>query len=809
MVQWPAGPLLKSSTRIVESSDAVLGYLYKARTVMSDEEALVKITDSVLDIGVLLSTSAMLVQTVKMAAYNMPAADGLAIGGGVSALSTGFSVAYLVMVLIKIHLLGVRRFWSFTEPLRNRFDVVAALSLLALECSPAWLTYPSKVLSWSVIDDAKFDVDVAGRGCLGARAVVFARVLRVLRLLYRVPELRNLLTSLVSVVSAFSTVVGLLVVLFHFYATIGVQLFGGVDQSCVKGRNSLNCDEEKLLPNFNDFYSAFVSLFVIMVTGWHQNLTELVRRTSACSLLYFITFHILADMIVLNLIVSLILEAYEQIHMLQLEEEEEGNSCMKQTSTHVLSTEDIYLKMFQEQLESNQALADILCPLSPTRHNTVMFGCESDCSDASQEDFLNAYFHSSGGLPEAEGVMSGTDEGSPALSEDVTPSVGGEDDRMRSSALSRKTDGINVSADGINGVPTKVIEEDSVVNRITPQFMRSNNRRATQIGAALQKADIMWALGESGTRPSERALGTSSMSLGTEEAAAAALASSTAFERRRRRFMTFTARAEAMPVVDSKRSVQLESMGPVTFLTSERSGSQTRTLAAKPTQDVAAAPSNLGRRTARARTSFCVTASPRLPSPAEVTSSSHPLTLLERPVRARMRTLATAYDRAERVAAAATAASMVNVRISDTNNCNSSANMINPVTTACNPAITTNINVAYKSNSSTDALFRSLTPKSILKKPASGAQRYSKVQRQSLECGDDGGSGESEACEAVPKLQNPKTQKTPRFVGGIDARAAAIAAASALSAGLEEQMIREAEEAMEEERIGRIKAFGN
>ncbi|CDJ59572.1 cation channel family domain-containing protein, putative [Eimeria maxima] len=68
------------------------------------------------------------------------------------------------------------------------------------------------------------------------------------------------------------------------------------------------------LLNFNDIFSSLVTLFLLTVNGWDDSLKVLVNHTSVlkCSL-YFVSFYILTDTILLNLLVALVLEAYEQI----------------------------------------------------------------------------------------------------------------------------------------------------------------------------------------------------------------------------------------------------------------------------------------------------------------------------------------------------------------------------------------------------------------------------------------------------------------------------------------------------------------
>jgi len=170
---------------------------------------------------------------------------------------------------------------------------------------------------------------------LYGRVAAFARVLRGVQLLMKFRSFRQLFASLATVISVFNTLFGLLIVLFYFYATIGVQIFGGVERGRV--------DDQKAQPlHFNDFYSSLVTLFVLMVNGWDESLMVIIKKTSVVSALYCGSFFVFADTILLNLFVTLVLETYDQFK----------NGRKRSDADEVEhSSEEILKQMFEDELK--------------------------------------------------------------------------------------------------------------------------------------------------------------------------------------------------------------------------------------------------------------------------------------------------------------------------------------------------------------------------------------------------------------------------------------------------------------------------
>jgi hypothetical protein len=110
------------------------------------------------------------------------------------------------------------------------------------------------------------------------------------------------------------TLCGVLLAVFFFYAHLGVFVFGG---KVYPEYLLLKVDNIEKLPivegfnNFNDFPSAFITLFeLIIVNNWAVTTEIHVLATSKWARLFFLTFWLVAVIIALNLLVAFILDMF-------------------------------------------------------------------------------------------------------------------------------------------------------------------------------------------------------------------------------------------------------------------------------------------------------------------------------------------------------------------------------------------------------------------------------------------------------------------------------------------------------------------
>jgi two pore calcium channel protein len=91
-----------------------------------------------------------------------------------------------------------------------------------------------------------------------------------------------------------------------------------------------------LLFNFNDYPSGMVTLFNLLVMGnwqvWMESYAHLTG--SSWSLVYFVSFYLISVLLLLNLIVAFVLEAF----FAEMELEKAGESDMQVRLTFLLIT---------------------------------------------------------------------------------------------------------------------------------------------------------------------------------------------------------------------------------------------------------------------------------------------------------------------------------------------------------------------------------------------------------------------------------------------------------------------------------------
>jgi len=206
-----------------------------------------------------------------------------------------FTLIYVVELLLKLLVLGWSEYW---RKLRNRFDIIVVGALVFVEIQ----------MLFNVTEGSKWD---------WIRYMLVVRLLRCLRLLVAVRRFNMIFATFLQLVPAFITLFGMLFALMTLYAQIGLQAFGGkiwrgnpamVDTEFVKHDYYAN--------NFNDYASAMVVLFELLVVNkWYVIMDGVVAATSKIFRLYFISFYAIAVVMVLNLVVAFILEAFFEKEM--------------------------------------------------------------------------------------------------------------------------------------------------------------------------------------------------------------------------------------------------------------------------------------------------------------------------------------------------------------------------------------------------------------------------------------------------------------------------------------------------------------
>ncbi|XP_059449199.1 two pore calcium channel protein 1B-like [Corylus avellana] len=195
---------------------------------------------------------------------------------------------------LKVYSFGFENYWRDGQ---NRFDFLVTWIIVIGETitfvSPDGLTFLSNG-EW-------------------IRYLLLARLLRLIRLLMHVQRYRAFIATFITLIPSLMPYLGTLFCVLCIYCSLGVQIFGGIVNA---GNASLEgtdlAADDYLLFNFNDYPNGMVTLFNLLVMGnwhiWMQSYKELTG--TSWSLAYFVSFYLITVLLVLNLIVAFVLEAF-------------------------------------------------------------------------------------------------------------------------------------------------------------------------------------------------------------------------------------------------------------------------------------------------------------------------------------------------------------------------------------------------------------------------------------------------------------------------------------------------------------------
>eukprot|EP00746_Dinoflagellata_sp_MGD_P153849 gnl/MRDRNA2_/MRDRNA2_84492_c0_seq1.p1 gnl/MRDRNA2_/MRDRNA2_84492_c0~~gnl/MRDRNA2_/MRDRNA2_84492_c0_seq1.p1 ORF type:complete len:340 (+),score=29.86 gnl/MRDRNA2_/MRDRNA2_84492_c0_seq1:38-1057(+) len=214
------------------------------------------------------------------------------------------SFLYVVEVFLCIGVLGVEGFFA-TNPYRSIIDMIMASICFVFE-----------VVGW--IDHT----DWWTFGVHLTELLMIMRALRAERLMWRIRRLRVTMRTLFALIKTFRSVGAALFLLFYFYATLGVQIFGGrirrddphLHHIAFTTSGTVGYFEN----NFNDFASGLVVLFELMViNNWFviaEALAAVAPGSPAVGWLFCISFYACIHLVVLNVLVTSIVEGYDFAH---------------------------------------------------------------------------------------------------------------------------------------------------------------------------------------------------------------------------------------------------------------------------------------------------------------------------------------------------------------------------------------------------------------------------------------------------------------------------------------------------------------
>ncbi|KAK6141121.1 hypothetical protein DH2020_025141 [Rehmannia glutinosa] len=205
-----------------------------------------------------------------------------------------FGWIYVLEMALKVYSYGFLNYWRDGQ---NRFDFVITWVIVIGETttflSPRGLTFLSNG-EW-------------------IRYLLIARMLRLIRLLMHVRQYRAFVATFLTLLPSLMPYLGTIFCVLCIYCSLGVQIFGGIVNAGNPDLSGTDLeDNDYLLFNFNDYPNGMVTLFNLLVMGnwqvWMQSYKDLTG--TAWTYAYFISFYLITILLLLNLVVAFVLEAF-------------------------------------------------------------------------------------------------------------------------------------------------------------------------------------------------------------------------------------------------------------------------------------------------------------------------------------------------------------------------------------------------------------------------------------------------------------------------------------------------------------------
>ncbi|XP_071904965.1 two pore calcium channel protein 1B isoform X4 [Coffea arabica] len=205
-----------------------------------------------------------------------------------------FGWIYVLEMLLKIYAYGFENYWRDGQ---NRFDFIVTLVIVVGET--ATFVAPNRL---TFLSNGEW-----------IRYLLILRMLRLIRLLMNVPQYRAFVATFLTLIPSLMPYLGTIFCVMCIYCSIGVQVFGGiVNAGNPKLESTDLADNDYLLFNFNDYPNGMVTLFNLLVMGnwqvWMQSYRDLTGTSWAYT--YFVSFYLITVLLLLNLVVAFVLEAF-------------------------------------------------------------------------------------------------------------------------------------------------------------------------------------------------------------------------------------------------------------------------------------------------------------------------------------------------------------------------------------------------------------------------------------------------------------------------------------------------------------------
>ncbi|XP_057698474.1 two pore segment channel 3 [Corythoichthys intestinalis] len=217
-----------------------------------------------------------------------------------------FLALYLLEILLKLYVIEPRTFFS-RHSFWNWFDTIIVVCALVATIVNATMESSGAYSSRQILD-----------------IVFILRVLRLVRVVDSIQRFRAIVNTLIRIGPAILTFAQLILVVYYVFAVVGMELFKGkvqfyedpdapgwVDCGNRLLRGSAFAKLKYCKNNFNDVLSSFVLLLELTVVNqWHVLSSGFAAVTHKSARIYFVLFHITVVIVIINIFVAFVLEAF-------------------------------------------------------------------------------------------------------------------------------------------------------------------------------------------------------------------------------------------------------------------------------------------------------------------------------------------------------------------------------------------------------------------------------------------------------------------------------------------------------------------
>uniref|UniRef100_A0ABM5FHA5 Two pore channel protein 2-like n=1 Tax=Pogona vitticeps TaxID=103695 RepID=A0ABM5FHA5_9SAUR len=218
-----------------------------------------------------------------------------------------FLCLYIAEILLKLYTYEPRTFFARNQ-FWNWFDTLIIIAALVATVLNTALKSVTVYNSQQILD-----------------IVFILRVLRLIRIIDSIQRFRVIMNTLVNIIPTMLTFGGLALVVYYMFSIVGMEIFKGKVRfftGNATAKEALYCGNPALKDtafararycknNFNDIASSFIVLMELTVVNqWHVLASGFAHVTHQAAKLYFITFHIVVVIMIINIFIAFILEAF-------------------------------------------------------------------------------------------------------------------------------------------------------------------------------------------------------------------------------------------------------------------------------------------------------------------------------------------------------------------------------------------------------------------------------------------------------------------------------------------------------------------